>query len=123
MRRRPPRSTRTDPLFPYPTPFLSGSTSQAAMPATPTRNRTTPTRNDLSFFMTGFLVVAASEAGQCVDDVQPHRPHRRQYADQQESRSEEHTSELQSLMRTSYSVLCLQKKTQRESSKITRKHH
>src|SRR3546814_6289850 len=63
-----------------------GSTSQAAMPATTTRNRTTPTRNDLSFFMTGFLVVAASAAGQCVDDVQPHRPHRRQYADQQADR-------------------------------------
>src|SRR3546814_19932446 len=51
-----------------------GSTSQAAMPATTTRNRPTPTRNDLRFLMTGFLVVAASAAGQCVDDVHPHRP-------------------------------------------------
>src|SRR3546814_15723243 len=56
-----------------------GSTSQAAMPATTTRNRTTPTRTDLSFFMTGFLVVAPSAAGQCVDRFPPPSPHRRPY--------------------------------------------
>src|SRR3546814_20864852 len=52
-----------------------GSTSQAAMPAPTTRNRTTPTTNDLRFLLTGFLVVAPTTPRPRVDEVQPHSPH------------------------------------------------
>src|SRR3546814_1799523 len=75
MIRRPPRSTRTDTLFPYTTLFRS------------LRSRAQP-RIDRYF---------ARGPGE-----------RRQ-------RSEEHTSELQSLMRISYAVFCLKKKTELRS--------
>src|SRR3546814_1217748 len=73
MIRRPPRSTRTDTLFPYTTLFRSGLRH---------RHR--------------FCVRRAVEFREV-----PDRPRRR---------SEEHTSELQSLMRISYAVFCLKKK-------------
>src|SRR3546814_2442965 len=79
MIRRPPRSTRTDTLFPYTTLFRS------PVPARPDRD--TPDR-------------AAHLR---------HREHREQKRGQR-VRSEEHTSELQSLMRISYAVFCLKKK-------------
>src|SRR3546814_7298146 len=77
MIRRPPRSTRTDTLFPYTTLFRS------ARPAT--------------------------DSACARRDAWPGRraPRFRRTADQ---RSEEHTSELQSLMRISYAVFCLKKK-------------
>src|SRR3546814_4350062 len=73
MKRRPPRSTRTDTLFPYTTLFRSwafrfrrsGGSRQPLLSSSPCRRR---------------------------------------------GRSEEHTSELQSLMRISYAVFCLKKK-------------
>src|SRR3546814_7604386 len=79
MIRRPPRSTRTDTLFPYTTLFRSDR-----IRIQKTRRRT-----------------AAPEQ-------QPARPGREV---RQRRRSEEHTSELQSLMRISYAVFCLQKIT------------
>src|SRR3546814_12639517 len=88
MIRRPPRSTRTDTLFPYTTPFRSTAAGQAAGGDVPSW-RPQPAGD----------AVAAGErfsAG--------HQPGRRH-------RSEEHTSELQSLMRISYAVFCLKKKT------------
>src|SRR3546814_8599473 len=75
MIRRPPRSTRTDTLFPYTTLFRSTSLSWS---------RT---------WLTSALSLPASPR------LMP--------------RSEEHTSELQSLMRISYAVFCLKKKKQR----------
>src|SRR3546814_10733858 len=78
MIRRPPRSTRTDTLFPYTTLFRSN-----------TGTCRTATENRLySHFTTR---------------------HENDYV----GRSEEHTSELQSLMRISYAVFCLKKKTKR----------
>src|SRR3546814_5576246 len=79
MIRRPPRSTRTDTLFPYTTLFRSPSRSRYPWRRAPQNlwdqgRIHTPTRPD----PTGF-------------------------------RSEEHTSELQSLMRISYAVFCLKK--------------
>src|SRR3546814_1341047 len=74
MIRRPPRSTRTDTLFPYTTLFRS---AEAA-------DRHAKSGGRLALAIAG------------VDDQQ---------------RSEEHTSELQSLMRISYAVFCLKKKT------------
>src|SRR3546814_4656274 len=76
MIRRPPRSTRTDTLFPYTTLFRSGSTPQ----------RFIATREE----------VPQSISASPLDPVN--------------RRSEEHTSELQSLMRISYAVFCLKKK-------------
>src|SRR3546814_6660711 len=76
MIRRPPRSTRTDTLFPYTTLFRSGSASP--------RGGTTPPPD-------------------CTPAARiPSPPWRAR-------RSEEHTSELQSLMRISYAVFCLKK--------------
>src|SRR3546814_1369275 len=80
MIRRPPRSTRTDTLFPYTTLFRS----LRIPPGTSAARRA---RLTLSAFLR-LLVVTAIGA----------------------DRSEEHTSELQSLMRISYAVFCLKKK-------------
>src|SRR3546814_4364528 len=79
MIRRPPRSTRTDTLFPYTTLFRSKGRDAA---------------------LCHRLAIAEVERQHLVAQ----RPHRRG------QRSEEHTSELQSLMRISYAVFCLKKK-------------
>src|SRR3546814_2774661 len=86
MIRRPPRSTRTDTLFPYTTLFRS-----------PMNGRTP----------------AARWHWPC---PRPCRSSRRPA----HGRSEEHTSELQSLMRTSYAVFCLKKKITIFSAEYTR---
>src|SRR3546814_13311057 len=77
MIRRPPRSTRTDTLFPYTTLFRSVRAG---------------------YVEEEFLVMTKD-----LGDVSSSR---------MQSRSEEHTSELQSLMRISYAVFCLKKKKQ-----------
>src|SRR3546814_2714384 len=107
MRRRPPRSTRTDTLFPYTTLFRS--LEEAAR------------RVDLGRFRAG------RPAGPCQPD---HRgkgeagrggseggaqllPVAAVGVSGRQPRSEEHTSELQSLMRISYAVFCLKKKNKK----------
>src|SRR3546814_2314078 len=93
MIRRPPRSTRTDTLFPYTTLFRSGDTV------------TLRVRNGLkemsSIHWHGIIVPAEMDGvpGISFAGIAPG-----------ETRSEEHTSELQSLMRISYAVFCLKKK-------------
>src|SRR3546814_3686518 len=84
MIRRPPRSTRTDTLFPYTTLFRS------CLAVPPDQRLTAP--------------MDPTEAAWCLPAFQAMR---RWLA----ARSEEHTSELQSLMRISYAVFCLKKKT------------
>src|SRR3546814_4276674 len=79
MIRRPPRSTRTDTLFPYTTLFRSQGARQARL-------------------------------FHAVDDGIKEIGHRHGGHERQQDRSEEHTSELQSLMRISYAVFCLKKK-------------
>src|SRR3546814_5768525 len=99
MIRRPPRSTRTDTLFPYTTLFRS-----VRLDLPPQRHILRP---------------GAPIAGQhLVDGGDPahHILHRdggraRDFRRRDADRSEEHTSELQSLMRISYAVFCLKKKT------------
>src|SRR3546814_10824764 len=88
MIRRPPRSTRTDTLFPYTTLFLS-ETASCSTVFTLVASR-----------LSGFAV-AAREPTSCGSSP-PRKPAL--------PRSEEHTSELQSLMRISYAVFCLKKK-------------
>src|SRR3546814_10221058 len=91
MIRRPPRSTRTDTLFPYTTLFRS-----CGFPVWHRRAREVQQRLDQH----GQL-----HAGDMLDDVVVAL-----LGVHQRSRSEEHTSELQSLMRISYAVFCLKKK-------------
>src|SRR3546814_9142771 len=86
MIRRPPRSTRTDTLFPYTTLFRSAS--PRVSPGFPRK---------IFLCRTGVPKAAAS----------------------QENRSEEHTSELQSLMRISYAVFCLKKKKKKHTLQNT----
>src|SRR3546814_8844254 len=81
MIRRPPRSTRTDTLFPYTTLFRSGQSLHRA--ALHHCHRRTHVLRSLN---------------RCWKALRTH------------PRSEEHTSELQSLMRISYAVFCLTKK-------------
>src|SRR3546814_3843101 len=97
MIRRPPRSTRTDTLFPYTTLFRSGRAGTAL---------------NLLVFASAF---AAQYAIGAIIGLWP------EGAD----RSEEHTSELQSLMRISYAVFCLKKKQQQHtnSNHIYTRHH
>src|SRR3546814_10563213 len=97
MIRRPPRSTRTDTLFPYTTLFRSGLTDR------------TPRR----FFSLRWLLPIVNEDR----DVWalPPGDAGRVHAPRQQKRSEEHTSELQSLMRISYAVFCLKKKQKNEA--------
>src|SRR3546814_7689217 len=88
MIRRPPRSTRTDTLFPYTTLFRSIYAKAYS--------------RDAEFYAA---------------------PGIQRFVDRETLflRSEEHTSELQSLMRTSYAVFCLKKKPQR-STKVIEPH-
>src|SRR3546814_6426704 len=90
MIRRPPRSTRTDTLFPYTTLF---------------RSQQEPSMEEILASIRRII----SEDGQ-----EP----------QSDVRSEEHTSELQSLMRISYAVFCLKKKIKRHkvAQEIPRNH-
>src|SRR3546814_18414869 len=94
MIRRPPRSTRTDTLFPYTTLFRSPTgfnhTTQGGARKNPQR--------------LGRIVKAHCQA------LVFHRRHAR-HQGRLQGRSEEHTSELQSLMRISYAVFCLKKTT------------
>src|SRR3546814_6241377 len=86
MIRRPPRSTRTDTLFPYTTLFRSRSADRAR------HRQYQPAGSDFG---------NEHREGSLSGTVCP---------DSRGQRSEEHTSELQSLMRISYAVFCLKKK-------------
>src|SRR3546814_3043990 len=99
MIRRPPRSTRTDTLLPYTTLFRSivshwGQGLSRRIPPETVFNRAT---------------FAESALLECPLRVGLRRS-------KQPWRSEEHTSELQSLMRISYAVFCLKKKTNKTKS-------
>src|SRR3546814_1873094 len=94
MIRRPPRSTRTDTLCPYTTLFRSPTCSQASSRAI------APPR------VPGLRCAAA----QAVRHLTPPGVAAARHQLGLGIRSEEHTSELQSLMRISYAVFCLKKK-------------
>src|SRR3546814_3851102 len=98
MIRRPPRSTRTDALFPYTTLFRSGP---ALRPTRPLPALLCGAQFGLDLAPFGH-VVAPVKLGAKLLDLLFNRHHL--------ARSEEHTSELQSLMRISYAVFCLKKK-------------
>src|SRR3546814_2610776 len=113
MIRRPPRSTRTDTLFPYPTLFLSAIAIDSKFPlesyealrnagneeaqvAAARRAFITDVRRHVQDIAQRYIV-----PGETAESALLFLP---------SERSEEHTSELQSLMRISYAVFCLKKK-------------
>src|SRR3546814_3194222 len=111
MIRRPPRSTRTDTLFPYTTLFRSPGGAQRRLARrlclrVGNQGRAFAKGNEMTDRIAEFralhvpgdplILVNIWDAGS---------------AKAVAARSEEHTSELQSLMRTSYAVFCLKKKT------------
>src|SRR3546814_9932033 len=125
MIRRPPRSTRTDTLFPYTTLFRSRLVTSAFLPhvfapaeiecpqshqergnAGNESPRVSPFINDGANDYTDWYLIGGSRYRELpVNNLLINSPimcSRRQ-------RSEEHTSELQSLMRISYAVFCLKK--------------
>src|SRR3546814_7690363 len=107
MIRRPPRSTRTDTLFPYTTLFRSYDRllwrirrrTISAVRIRPGRLRAVRPRRD----------PAGHEPGSDRPDADGSATRRGARA----ARSEEHTSELQSLMRISYAVFCLKKQKEK----------
>src|SRR3546814_4896091 len=112
MRRRPPRSTRTDTLFPYTTLFRSLVGNRAGQRFDVLERA----GNALDVFFAQHLVQALDQPVGGVGDVLQRRGFGEDDGDLaagrlgQARRSEEHTSELQSLMRISYAVFCLKKK-------------
>src|SRR3546814_1415143 len=105
MIRRPPRSTRTDTLFPYTTLFRSEALLRdlTYMGNLPYKGNL-PYMGDLPF-REGAPIGAGVARGRRARRGDPELRRRRGGG-----RSEEHTSELQSLMRISYAVFCLKKK-------------
>src|SRR3546814_2226727 len=117
MIRRPPRSTRTDTLFPYTTLFRSQPHGRTAIVglrillAFRERHRRHHGRLQQLF------------SKHPVTKSRCEREHDNSYDDPQKAprkRSEEHTSELQSLMRISYAVFCLKKKNKTTYEQIDR---
>src|SRR3546814_8212847 len=111
MIRRPPRSTRTDTLFPYTTLFRS-STRRL-----PGRRGLLPPSRAVSLGWSGEPVGVLDRrrlgVGGCLSERVEGGDQRTERAVQRADvvvRSEEHTSELQPLMRISYAVFCLKKK-------------
>src|SRR3546814_14678217 len=94
MIRRPPRSTRTDTLFPYTTLFRSVAGGVLCRKDGKFGTRSRADRGDPALQLKIGIGVELE-------------------------RSEEHTSELQSLMRISYAVFCLKKKTRRTQRRCT----
>src|SRR3546814_10847979 len=128
MIRRPPRSTRTDTLFPYTTLFRStdhdgrrelrrqwsdlpraGTSARQWFPQLPDPPRSHCVRDRIKAIPLAIdREIPAREQDQSRGDRHP-SAEAGHHIDGQ-SRSEEHTSELQSLMRNSYAVFCLKKK-------------
>src|SRR3546814_5755245 len=102
MIRRPPRSTRTDTLFPYTTLFRSTPRTSGCSWSS---SRAGSRRSESST-----RVLATSDSAEFRSPLAAELADERDAAD----RSEEHTSELQSLMRISYAVFCLKKKKNKQ---------
>src|SRR3546814_3459207 len=99
MIRRPPRSTLTDTLFPYTTLFRSPCRRYRPVGSKLAARRVEPAKRSCA-------------ANRSI-------PVRGKLQTPQYCRSEEHTSELQSLMRISYAVFCLKKKKKNKKTHIT----
>src|SRR3546814_6897061 len=125
MIRRPPRSTRTDTLFPYTTPFRSFRKQRLGSKELALFTRQLATLAEVAPLEEALRTLTrqseAESARAVIGDVHAGLLEGRRLADAMARqpgsfpplyrRSEEHTSELQSLMRISYAVFCLKKKT------------
>src|SRR3546814_4307638 len=109
MIRRPPRSTRTDTLFPYTTLVRSHAPFAARR-----RDRRRGPRHRLERLAARLPAEPDRRPGRAYLQRLPQDRRRRPC---QHDRSEEHTSELQSLMRISYAVFCLKKQTKQLTNK------
>src|SRR3546814_7394192 len=123
MIRRPPRSTRTDTLFPYTTLFRSVALQQARF-----RDIFESDQQSAGLVAGGrdFACIqfenTPAQTGKLVLDLESTN----RFAIGNDMRSEEHTSELQSLMRNSYAILCLKTKQNKHFRLDTKKritHH
>src|SRR3546814_7832918 len=115
MKRRPPRSTLTDTLYPSPTLFRSSSIKDlfsnergldACLVCTPTKSHLSVVKEVIQKGCHAFVEKPLSFSSRECEEMT-------ELADKAKvnlTRSEEHTSELQSLMRISYAVFCLKKK-------------
>src|SRR3546814_1535794 len=118
MIRRPPRSTRTDTLFPYTTLFRSPSArglsaaSTSNIGALPPDSPGLSGRGNRAVAVFQVIRTRAAQAARSFASVGLWK----------RRRSEEHTSELQSLMRISYAVFCLKKKKLTKLHKTTLQH-
>src|SRR3546814_4788261 len=101
MRRRPPRSTRTDTLFPYTTLFRSANVAVVLSAHVD--------QGQCAHFLRGQGLIKIRARVRSLESCEQEKRH---VGCNYRWRSEEHTSELQSLMRISYAVFCLQKKKQ-----------
>src|SRR3546814_6909509 len=122
MLRRPPRSTRTDTLFPYTTLFRSAKVEKpqnqnhphpipkTARFSSADRKSAPPTRSQIALRSSNKAGTASRSAS------------RRNSGHHPCNRSDEHTSELQSLMRISYAVFCLKKKRNKHIQRNTIHH-
>src|SRR3546814_10105197 len=114
---RPPRYTRTDALFPYTTLFRSVAVLQIGERAAAERLGTDVDR-------ARHLAARSRHAaiGYQRDLVAAVLQHAENRGELVQLRSEEHTSELQSLMRISYAVFCLKKKHKNQYNKPNQQH-
>src|SRR3546814_6889137 len=112
MIRPPPRATRTDTLFPYTTLFRSKNIRTVVIPQHDEQTYTTEWAYDTWNRLTsmtypdGEKVTYNYNSGGLL----------RSMNGKKKGRSEEHTSELQSLMRSSYAVFCLKKKNNKQTN-------
>src|SRR3546814_3877228 len=100
MIRRPPRSTRTDTLFPYTTLFRSRALHRCGCSGM----SATRLNGSHDIILGQAAILASALDARRINAMLQHQA-------TNGWRSEEHTSELQSLMRISYAVFCLKKKT------------
>src|SRR3546814_4468938 len=98
MIRRPPRSTLTDTLFPYTTLFRSHSLLKEEVDS-----------DDIAEVVAKWTGIPVSRM---IQSEREKLLHLEEELSKRVARSEEHTSELQSLMRNSYAVFCLKNKIQ-----------
>src|SRR3546814_1293161 len=123
MIRRPPRSTRTDTLFPYTTLFRSAARQPVEAEADTEAEAVQQDRRGHEAEAVGEARGRGGHLGAVGDAVEHGKAARQRHGQRQRQgraegqRSEEHTSELQSLMRSSYAVFCLKKKKNHQTEK------
>src|SRR3546814_4214453 len=113
MIRRPPRSTRTDTLFPYTTLFRSLNAASSYPP----RHSPPPASPENS---APAMTPPCQRRSPPPEPAAPRSLRPRRYPASR--RSEEHTSELQSLMRISYAVFCLKKNKKNTNNNTPNQH-